>query len=173
MIHIKLGDRRRVPPNDVMARDWVGYDRTATADDLFARNRGTWKLNASRAGREDYAVFSYTGDHKVKFVAEIDGAEDTRDGRIALTGRALEPDHPMSRRWLDAPAPDGNRNPVHYFYDPTSPPSTCGCGCGESVPAERAFLPGHDQKAVRDRVTEQWGDTLKFIKWYDQTFREK
>jgi hypothetical protein len=172
MIHIKLGDRRPVTLNDVMARDWVGYDPKATLDQLFARNRGTWKLNGSRAGREDYVVFSYTGDHKVKLVAEIDGFEDTHDGRIALIGRVLELDDPISLRWVGAWAPDGNRNPVHYFYDAASPPSRCGCGCGEPVPAERAFLPGHDQKAVRDRISEQWGDTLKFIKWYDQTFRE-
>ena len=98
-----------------MRRDWWGYDPTVPVDGLFARNRGRWRLGP-RANREEHAVFSYTGDHKIKFVAEIDTIENIgADGRRAIVGHALDLQHPLSRRWVDAPAPDAFRNPVTYF----------------------------------------------------------
>lgn len=118
MLHIKLHDRERATSDDPMRRDWWGYDPTVPIDALFARNRGTWRLGA-RANEEQYAVFSYTGDHRIKFVAEIDGIEAIGDrGRSAIVGHALQSDHPLSRRWVGAPAPDSSRNPITYFEDP-------------------------------------------------------
>jgi hypothetical protein len=170
MLHIKLNDRRPVGPDDPMGRDWVGYDHTLPVEQLFAQNRGRWVLGA-RADREKYATFSYTGDHTVKFLAEIDGFERIGNRR-AIVGRVLEADHPLCRRWVGAPAPDNFRNPITYFKEPGAPPSTCACGCGEPVPPNRSFLPGHDQKAVHARITKQWGGTIGFIDWFDATYPE-
>jgi hypothetical protein len=167
MLHIKLNDRTPADPDDPLPRAWWGYDPTASDEVLFANNRGRWVLGP-RAGREQYAAFSYTGDHKIKFVAEIDGIEQVGDRR-ALIGRVLAPDHPVARRWVGAHAPDGHRNPTTYFEDPNSGPVTCACGCGEAVPANRAFVSGHDQKAIHERITKQWGGTLGFIRWFDTT----
>lgn len=86
MLHIKLSDRRPARPDDPMTRDWWGYDPTAPVDGLFARNRGRWHLGP-RADREKYAAFSYTGDHKIKFIAEIEAIERelTKDARLLVT----------------------------------------------------------------------------------------
>lgn len=116
MIHIKLHDRERARSGDPMGRDWWGYDPHVPLDALFARNRGTWHLGA-RADGERYAMFSYTGDHKIKLVAEIETIEQMGERR-AIVGRVLPTGHPLSRRWLGAPAPDSSRNPVTYFEDP-------------------------------------------------------
>jgi hypothetical protein len=50
-----------------MGRVWKGYDPTAPVEELFARNRGVWKLGP-RADDETHATFAYTGDRKIKFV---------------------------------------------------------------------------------------------------------
>jgi hypothetical protein len=97
-----------------MRRDWWGYDPNVAVPDLWSRNRGTWKLNRLRPSREGYVLFSHEG--KMKFVAELHDADPIGDrGRIILDGQPLGPDHPMSRKWVGAPAPDGHRNPVTYF----------------------------------------------------------
>lgn len=170
MLHIKLHDRRSISPDDPMGRDWVGYDPSLSVEQVFDQNRGRWVLGA-RADREKYAMFSYTGDHTVKFIAEIEAFESI-DNRRAIVGRVLDTDHPLSQRWLGAPAPDNFRNPATYFREPGAAPSTCACGCGEPVPANRAFLPGHDQKAIHERITKQWGGTVGFIDWFDATYPE-
>jgi hypothetical protein len=36
----------------------------------------------------------------------------------------------------------------------------------------RQFLPGHDQRAVHDRISEQRGNTMGFIRWFDDTYRQ-
>src|SRR4051794_9020650 len=168
MLHIKLHDRREIGPNDPMGRDWVGYDPTLSDDELFDQNRGRWVLG-SRADREEYAVFSYTGDHTVKFVAQIDGYEPVGNKR-AIVGGVLAPDHPIAQRWLGKAAPDNHRNPATYVVDPDSGTKTCACGCGEAIPANRVFAPGHDQKAVHERITRRWGSTLGFIRWFDEAY---
>ncbi|WP_329047361.1 hypothetical protein OG738_34670 [Amycolatopsis sp. NBC_01488] len=42
----------------------------------------------------------------------------------------------------------------------------CGCGCGEST--DRDFLPGHDVRAMQDRVRSYFGASpMRFIEWVD------
>lgn len=36
-----------------------------------------------------------------------------------------------------------------------------------------AFLSGHDQRAVRERIARQWGDTVGIIRWCDETYGRK
>lgn len=168
MLHIKLHDRRAIGPDDPMGRDWVGYDPHLPPERLFEQNRGRWVLGA-RADREQYALFSYTGDHTIKFVAEIDGYEPIGRKR-AILGRVLDESHPVAREWVGAPAPDNFRNPATYYRETGDVSSSCACGCGELVPANRAFAPGHDQRAIHSRITKQWGGTLGFIDWFDATF---
>jgi translation initiation factor 1 (eIF-1/SUI1) len=51
-------------------------------------------------------------------------------------------------------------------------PAACqrDCGCGGRVTGGRVFLPGHDQRAVHERIARQWGDTLGFIAWFDNEY---
>src|SRR4051794_2311406 len=81
LLHIKLADRRPARPDDPMGREWWGYDPTVPDKQLFEINRGRWVLGP-RADRERYVAFSYTGDHKVKFVAEIDRIEQLGNRRV-------------------------------------------------------------------------------------------
>jgi len=169
VLHIKLHDRRQIDPdNDLRGRTWVGYDATLPVEELFEQNRGRWVLGP-RAERERYALFSFTGDHTVKFIAKIDDLEHIGNKR-AIVGRVLDSDDQLSRRWVGTPAPDSFRNPATYFKEPGGDPSTCACGCGEPVPASRSFVPGHDQKAIHARISKQWGGTLGFIDWFDATY---
>jgi hypothetical protein len=42
----------------------------------------------------------------------------------------------------------------------------CGCGCGEF--SDRDFLPGHDVRAMQQRVRTYFdGSPLKFLQWVD------
>jgi hypothetical protein len=164
MLHITLGDQKAPPAHDPMGRSWVGYDKDVTDEELFAINRGTWKLGP-RAARERHVLFSHDGH--VKFVAEIHGLEKATNGRQIIVGRLLQPDEPLAKRWVDEPSPVANRNPIAYYQDPDHGPLTCACGCGAPVSASRAFLPGHDQRAIHSRIVKGWGDTLGFIDWFD------
>jgi hypothetical protein len=159
MLHIKLHSKRPIDSStDPMGRAWVGYDAELSDHVLFEQNRGRWVLG-KRADIEQYAIFSYTGDHTVKFVAEIDGYEPSGTKR-AIVGRVLDAEHPVARRWIGVAAPDGHRNPTTYVDDE---PRLCACGCGEPTKAGRAFAPGHDQRAIHERITREWGGTLGFI----------
>lgn len=115
MLQIKLADRRPAGPDDRMGRDWVGYDATVPVEDIFARNRGVWKLG-SRAELESHAMFAYTGDREIKFVTEIYGFERFGDRR-AIIGRVLPADDPLSQRWIGRPAEGNYQNPIHYVSD--------------------------------------------------------
>lgn len=164
MLHIKLRGRQAPPADDTMNRRWIGYDPSVPVAELFEINRGRWKVNEARARRERYAVFSHEGE--VKFVAELDGLEDAGAGRKIFKGQPLGENHPLAREWVGREAPDANRNPVGYF-NPGGAVFKCACGCGGEVKTDRAFLPGHDQRAVHSRIAEGWGDVLKFIEWFD------
>lgn len=115
MLQIKLADRKSPGPDDRMGRDWIGYDPAVPVDELFARNRGVWKLGP-RADLETHAMFAYTGDGQIKFVAEINGFERFGDRR-AIIGRVLDRDDPVWERWVGRPARGNYQNPIHYVAD--------------------------------------------------------
>ena len=157
-----------------MHRDWVGWSESVSHEELFERNRGIWLLG-SRAQRERYATFSVDG--VVRMVAEIDGIEvipsedPARRSKSAIIGRVLGPGDEAYDTFVGTPV-DSHRNPVSYIDDPDTGPRTCACACGEPVPGARIFAPGHDQRAVHERIGRQWGSTLAFIRWFDDTFPE-
>ena len=162
------------PELDDMDRDWVGWDETRSAEVNFERNRGIWLLGR-RAERETYATFSLDG--KIVMVAEISDIETippkdpTRTPKRAISGRVLGPADAAYTTFIGRLV-DGHRNPVTYIPDPGNETRTCACGCGETVTGPRHFLPGHDQRAIHDRIARQWGDTLGFIEWFDATYPE-
>ncbi len=178
-INIKLSDvESENPRTDPLRRTWWGYRPTLTPAEIFEHNRGMWYLAADRAGDERWLTFSYAG--RIVAVAEIDGVEtlswlsaDRRRPKQALTGRVLEPGHPVWDHFIDRIIPPA-RNPVTYIDDPEPRPAPeprgCECGCGAPVVGSRHFAPGHDQRAVHERIARQWGDTLGFIRWFDETY---
>ncbi|MGH9127726.1 MAG: hypothetical protein ACRDY2_01885 [Acidimicrobiales bacterium] len=65
-------------------------------------------------------------------------------------------------------APVGRvRNPITYV-DTALDRRACACGCGVVVVA-RDFLPGHDQRAIHERIS-QLGSVIEFLRWFDTTF---
>ena len=172
MIHIKLGPVRPAAEDDTMHRDFVGWSPTQTSQELYECNRGRWKLGA-RAQQERYAVFSSTVTGEVVMVVEIDDFEDVGGGKSAIVGTVLEPGNPVHDGLVGQPSLDQFRNPVTYVDNhPLDQPRTCACGCEGIVAGARQFLPGHDQRAIRDRITDGWGSTVAFIRWFDTTYRE-
>lgn len=161
-----------IPEDDDMSRTWTGWCSTATVQENFERNRGLWLLGP-RADRERYATFSLDG--VICMVAAIDGVETiaakhpgVRPKR-AIAGQVLTAGHPVYEALIGRSV-DTHRNPVTYIDDPADGPRTCACGCGAPVPGHRIFLPGHDQRAVHDRIARRWGSTFNFINWFDATY---
>lgn len=179
-INFKLSDVKPVDrEDDPMDREWVGYRPTLTGEEVFDQNRGMWYLRLDKVEKEDYATFSYKG--KIVAVAELSGVETLpwadprgRRDKQAVTGKALGPGHPAYEFFNHRLVPGASRNPVSYIDDPEPrpepEPGNCACGCGTAVPEGKHFVPGHDQRAVHERIARRWGDTLGFISWFDETY---
>jgi hypothetical protein len=172
-INFKLNRRWDMSPeHDDMSRDWVGWDETKSDEVNFEMNRGLWLLGR-RAEKETCATFSLDG--KVIMVVEIEDIETipskdpARTPKRAIIGRVLAAGDPAYDAFIDRLV-DGHRNPVTYAPDPGHESKTCACGCGEPISGARHFVPGHDQRAIHDRISRQWGDTLGFIEWFDSTY---
>lgn len=102
---------RTVPDlEDPMDRTWYGWDPYATDDELWAINRGVWRMS-KRPLRERFATLSHDG--AVQVVAEITGREQYGD-EWALTGVVLRPGDPVRDALVGRPV-RSQRNPVSYF----------------------------------------------------------
>lgn len=168
-INFKLGDRRdQTPEEDPMSRTWLGWSADATDQEVYEQNRGLWLLGR-RARSQRIATFSHHG--VVVAVVAVEGIEEIPplgDGKPkwAIVGRVLEAGDDDYDA-LIGQAVDGYRNPVTY---PLGGVRTCACGCGGDVAGSRVFLPGHDQRAIHDRIAQEWGTTLRFVEWFDETY---
>jgi len=91
-------------------------------------------------------------------------------------GRVLGPGSPAYEFFIDHPITTA-RNPVSYIDDPEPRPvpeaRPCACGAVRPVEPPKHFAPGHNQRAVHQRVARQWGDTLGFICWFDEIYGRK
>lgn len=168
-INFKLSDRAKVDPRqDRMRRTWVGWSPDLTDQELYEQNRGIWVLGR-RAQGQRVATFSHHGE--IVAVVAIDHIEDVpplqnQTVKQAIVGRVLQAGD-ADYDALIGQRVDHHRNPVTY---PPTELRSCGCGCGGDVAGDRAFLAGHDQRAIHDRIAQEWGTTLKFVEWFDQTY---
>lgn len=166
-LNFKLGPHREVLDSCVWGRTLVGWDFGQSDEQTYKANRGVWKLGP-RATKERYATFSFDG--VVRTVVEIDGIEDVDlvDGGVkqAIVGRVLKPGDAAYDSLIGRTV-DAFRNPVTYIDNEPGTPCTCECGCGTEVSGGRQFVPGHDQRAIHDRIREGWGTTVGFIRWFD------
>ena len=146
-------------------------------DELYDALTSEWVLNPDRAAKERYAVGiggrGSAGETLYVMALEIDdivlarrGEPGThKDDRYRINGNILGPGHPVYDAFVGKPAV-ATRNPIRYA--PSELDLTpCRCGCGE--PARRAFLPGHDQRALHERVN-LLGSVAKFCDWFDATY---
>ena len=135
-------------------------------EECYYNNRGRWVLG-ERADREDFALFSARdaeGRKLFRMAIEIERIEDARDGRRAMVGKILRAGHPVYDGYVGREAP-ASRNPVTYI-DEQEP---CACGCGELAAPGKDFLPGHDQRAIHERITRV-GSVREFVDWFDVTW---
>lgn len=51
--------------------------------------------------------------------------------------------------------------------------NTCICGCGARVLKEQSWLPGHDHRAIHDRIKRDHGNVAAFIEWYDAVYAKR
>ena len=166
-VRLKLG-AYELRENDRLGRSAIGYFPRMTEDEAWQAGRGVWKMNAARAARQKFAVV--VGEGRIRVVAEITGVTVLGD-RVALEGHVLPAGHPLRERYLDTPDPvvNGSQNPVGYCDldgEDEFALRPCACGCDELT--DRDFLPGHDVRAMQDRVRTHFaGSPLKFITWVD------
>lgn len=165
MLHITLGRARSIDPaTDDLGRSVVGFSARMSDQDLYEANHGCWKLGP-RARGERYYLASYEG--VIRQAVEIDRIERSSPGgpRSVIHGRVLKAGHPVFDRWVGQASPvTGVRNPITYFDDEADG-GICLCGCSGAT-LGNDFLPGHDQKAMHDRV-RQIGTVAEFIQWFD------
>lgn len=165
MIAITLKAAHELDPSkDELGRSLAGWYPGMPPEELYEAGRGCWKLGP-RANREQYALF--IAQDRVRGAMEIDGF--TNHGpRRAMYGQMLAPGHPLYDQYMGQPdpVPSRTRNPVRY-WDPDQG-GQCGCGCGAQT--DREFLPGHDQRAIHDRISRAFRSVSEFLKWFDQQF---
>ena len=151
-----------------MSRTWLGWSAEPTDHEVYEQNRGIWFLGR-RAWAQRVATFSHHGVVvaviAVEQIEEIPPLGGERPKR-AIVGRVLEAGDDEYDALIGQPV-DGHRNPVTY---PSGGVRTCACGCGGVVAGNRVFFPGHDQRAIHDRIAQEWGTTLGFVEWFDQTY---
>ncbi|MGV9713339.1 hypothetical protein ACWDTI_22045 [Gordonia sp. NPDC003424] len=173
MLNLNLRERFLVGPATTVGadpsiwnRDWAGYDPHASDAVNFEQNRGVYNIGP-RGHRERIATMSV--GHQIRIVAEIDAIEDIplHKGGVkqAVAGRILAPGNPDYDRLINTTI-EPFRNPVRYIVDDVAD-SICLCGCETELPPGRRWVPGHDQRALHDRVTRGWRSVENFIRWYD------
>ncbi len=166
MLSIGLGTYRTWP-QDEYGQSSAGWRPGLTDEEVYAAARGRWKLG-TRADRERYVLFTAMGI--VVLAVEIDSITDADpDGRRTINGTILKPGHPVYDKYVAGVSPvDKSQNPVQYFDSPFDR-TMCACNCESEVPSGRDFLPGHDQRAIHDRV-KLVGGVLPFMAWFDKTW---
>lgn len=172
-VRVKLGSYEPVEAgHDPLGRRSVGYFPRMTEAEAWEAGRGLWKMNTERLARQRFALIVAEG--VVRAVTELSGHTPMED-RIALEGALVEVGHPL-HDYVGQPDPveTGSQNPVGYAELPEETQflyQPCGCGCGQ--PIDRDFLPGHDVRAMQDRVRAYFGASpRRFIDWVDAKITE-
>lgn len=166
VVRIKLGDEKRAPEDDDMGRDLIGYRDGLTADEIWERGRGCWKLSPERALEADLLVLTHSG--RVLLVGSVRGITKASDGRHIIEGRPI-PDHPLVGE--ADPWENKSLNPVAYGSWPESgvAPTTPrrnkpelfipACAGGNCERCARCFgYPVYDNRAAFYRDFPQVGD---------------
>jgi hypothetical protein len=166
-VRIKLGDYQMVT-GDQLGRSYTGCFPRMTEAEAWEAGRGVWKMNRARATAERFAFV--TGMGKVLAVAGIDGVTQYGD-RFALEGQPLSAGHPVYDAYIGRPDPLANQSQNSLTYGDLPEEAAfrvrpCGCGCGQMT--RRDFAPGHELKAIQERIRDHFGGSaLALIQWID------
>lgn len=143
------------------------WNASLNEHEVYEAARAAWRLAAGAEG-ERYALI--LGGGLIRVAVEIDAWTTEAKGRRSFTGRILGPGDPLHDRFVGKPDPSGStsRNPARYWCAPSldGQYTACLCGCGNEV--RNQWLPGHDQRAIHERIRQDFrGSVAGFVAWYD------
>jgi hypothetical protein len=119
MLQIHLGQPNYQPDENLafLPRDFNGWTRAMTPEEVYTSARGWWQLSRPRAERERYAVVEAEGVCRmaIKIHRWVTHPESPR--RHAFEGEILQPGHPVHDWYVDRPMSPASQNPIHYFHD--------------------------------------------------------
>lgn len=151
---------------DHLGRSSVGHFPRMSEQEAYESGRGAWKVG-ERATREPLVLITDSTD-TVLAVVQPGKWTIHDDGRRSFEAEVLS-EGEIHDRYVGQPdpTPHASRNPVGYTVLPEEiEMSACFCGCGEET--ARDFAPGHDQRAIHDRIREHFNGSVKqFIQWID------
>lgn len=167
---IRIAGYHDLSEPDTLGRTWAGYFPRMTEQEAYEAGRGVWRLGP-RADTERFALI--VGGDVVRSVVEIDELvnDPVDEARRSIVGTVLTDGHPMREAYLGGADPSGSRsrNPIAYTELPEERDFKlryCACGCGTETKGE--FAPGHDLRAIQQRIGESFdGSTVRFLEWFD------
>jgi hypothetical protein len=169
MLIITLG--ARIPTKEAddsfLPRTHCGWDHSLTEEQIYDAGRGWWRM---AAGAEGERLALVVGGGVVRIAVAIEIWEVRGDERRAFAGRILAKGDLAHDRFVGKPDPSGStsRNPARYWMGKNLPAQYTACLCGCGVEVRNRWLPGHDQRAIHDRIRRDFGGNVgEFVVWYD------
>jgi hypothetical protein len=120
MLQINLGPPQDQPDqNDpFLPRTMIGWHPGMSEAALFASARGWWRLNRTRAEKEEYAVI--VADGLVRQIIRItEWTTHYQSGWHAFNGQIIKPGNSIHDRYAGKPLDRVSQNPIHYLDDST------------------------------------------------------
>lgn len=108
VVRVRLGADHPAVVNDALGRERVGYREGASANELWQRGRGVWRMQPDRVIASQLLLIAHAGI--VRLVGTIDGVTIHGD-RLAITGSPMG-DHPLIGQ--PDPLDNSSQNPVAY-----------------------------------------------------------
>jgi hypothetical protein len=108
VVRVRLGADHSAVVNDALGRERVGYREGASANELWQRGRGVWRMQPDRVIASQLLLIAHAGI--VRLVGTIDGVTIHGD-RLAIIGSPMS-DHPLVGQ--PDPLDNASQNPVAY-----------------------------------------------------------
>lgn len=115
---LRLSARKNLTAREKEAqgRDWKGYDRNVSPEELCKVNSKEWRLG-EKAKEQDAVMFVYS--NKVVAMMTIDKIVQTKNHRWSIEGKPIRIGDPLYSKYVGKESPIENlsRNPVSYFTE--------------------------------------------------------
>lgn len=108
VVRVRLGADHPAVVNDALGRERVGFRQGASANELWQRGRGVWRMQPDRVIASQLLLIAHAGI--IRLIGTIDGVTIHGD-RLAIIGSPL-PDHPLIGQ--PDPLDNASQNPVAY-----------------------------------------------------------
>jgi hypothetical protein len=108
VVRVRLGADHPAVVNDALGRERVGFREGASANELWQRGRGVWRMQPDRVIASQLLLITHAG--LVRLVGTIDGVTIHGD-RLAVIGSPMG-DHPLIGQ--SDPLDNASQNPVAY-----------------------------------------------------------